>query len=128
MFYGTEGYLELNGSTWKAFRQREKEPFAGSSKESSEVPKDPTFLAAPGGTEHYANFIDTIRSGSDYDLHCDISEGHYSSALPIIANITYLLKRELTFKGSYEKFANNPEADMMLTRNYRKPYVVPEDV
>jgi hypothetical protein len=27
---GTDGYLELNGSTWKAFRQREKEPFAGS--------------------------------------------------------------------------------------------------
>jgi hypothetical protein len=30
--------------------------------------------------------------------------------------------------GGYEKFANDPEADMMLTRNYRKPYVVPEEV
>ena len=128
MFYGTDGYLELNGSTWKAFRKRETEPFAGSSKESSDVPKDPTFLAPPGGTEHYANFIDAIRSGSNYDLHCDITEGHYSSSLPIIANISYLLKRELTFKGAYEKFANDPEADMMLTRNYRRPYVVPEEV
>ncbi len=128
MFYGTEGYLELNRNTWKAFRERETEPFAGSSNESPDTYSDPTFLAPPGGTEHYANFIDTIRSGNNYDLHCDISEGHYSSALPIIANISYLLKRELTFKGSYEKFANDPEADMMLSRNYRKPYVVPKDV
>jgi predicted dehydrogenase len=93
LFYGTDGYLELNGSTWKAFRQREKEPFASSAKEKSEVPKDPTFLAAPGGAEHYANFIDAIRSGNDYDLHCDINDGFYSSALPALANISYRLKR-----------------------------------
>ncbi len=128
MFYGTDGYLELNGSTWKAFRQREREPFAGSSKESSEVPKDPTFRAAPGGAEHYANFIDAIRSGSDYNLNCDIREGHYSSALPILANISYRLKRDLNFMGDYEKFANDPEADLMLTRNYRPPCVVPNEV
>ena len=128
MFYGTEGYLELNGSTWKAFRQRENEPFATSAKGKSEVPRDPTFLAPPGGTEHHANFIDAIRSGNNYDLNCDIREGHLSSSLPILANISYRLKRELTFRGSYEKFAMDPEADMMLTRNYRKPYVVKDEV
>jgi predicted dehydrogenase len=128
IFYGTDGYLELNGSTWKAFRQREREPFAGSSKESSEVPKDPTFRAAPGGAEHYANFIDAIRAGSDYNLNCDIQEGHFSSALPILANISYRLKRDLNFMGDYERFANDPEADLMLTRNFRPPYVVPNEV
>jgi len=127
MFYGTEGYLELNRSTWKAFRRREDEPFAGSS-DTEDEPVDPTYLAAPGGAEHYANFIDAIRSGSDYDLHCDIREGFYSTALPLLANISYRLKRELEFMGEYEKFANDPEADMMLTRDYRKPYVVPENV
>jgi len=128
MFYGTDGYLELNGSTWKAFRQREREPFAGSSKETSDVPKDPTFRAAPGGAEHYANFIDAIRSNSDYSLNCDILEGHYSSALPILANISHRLKRDLNFMGDYERFANDPEADLMLTRNYRPPYIVPNEV
>ncbi len=128
MFYGTEGYMEVNGGTWKAFHEREKEPFASSSKETSDVPKDPTFRAAPGGTEHYANFIDAIRSGNNYDLHCDVREGVFSSDLPSLANIAYRLKRQLTFKGSYEKFANDPEADMMLTRNYRRPYIVPDEV
>ena len=128
MFFGTEGYMEVNGSTWKAFKQREKEPFAGSTKKTSETPKDPTFRAAPGGTEHYANFIDAIRSESNYDLNCDIREGVYSTDLPVLANIAYRLKRQLIFKGKYEKFVNDTEADMMLTRNYRRPYIVPEEV
>lgn len=128
MFFGTEGYLELNGSKWKAFRQREKEPFAGSDLSTSETPQDPTFLKAPGGTEHFANFIDAIRSGNNNNLHCDVREGVMSSDLPVLANIAYRLNRQLTFRGSYEKFANDTEADMMLTRNYRPPYIVPEKV
>lgn len=128
IFYGTDGYLEINGGSWRAYRQRESQPFASSSRENQDAPKDPTYLAPPGGTEHYANFIDSIRSGSDYDLHCDINKGFYSSALPALANISYRLKRELTFVGAYERFANDPEADMLLTRNYRKPYFVPDEV
>ncbi len=127
-FYGTDGYLELNGSTWKAFRQREREPFAGSDIENSDVPMDPTFMAPPGGGGHYANFIQAIRSGNNNDLHCDVLEGVMSSDLPALANIAYRVKRQLTFSGSYEKFVNDSEADMMLTRNYRRPYVVPEEV
>jgi len=30
--------------------------------------------------------------------------------------------------GDYEKFSNDPEADTMLSRLYRKPYMVPEEV
>jgi predicted dehydrogenase len=128
IFYGTEGYLELNGSTWHAFRNRESESFTGSEKEKSEVPKDPSFMEPPGEKEHYINFINAIRTGSNYDLSCNIHEGHYSSALPLLANISYRLKRELTFRGCYEKFVNDSEADMMLTRNYRNPYLVKEEV
>ena len=127
IFYGTEGYLELNDETWKAFRKREKEPFAGS--ETAEKKQaDTKYLAAPGGTEHYANFIDAIRAGNNETLHCDISEGFYSSSLPQLANISYRLGRELKFMGEYEKFVNDPEADTMLTRVYRKPYVINDEV
>jgi predicted dehydrogenase len=123
IFYGTQGYLELNNTTWKAFRKREKEPFA-SSKEKAAATNDPTFLAPPGGTEHYANFIDGIRSGKDDRLNCDIKEGFYSSALPLLANISYRVGHELTFNGEKEKFVNDPKADSLLTREYRKPYVI----
>ncbi len=38
------------------------------------------------------------------------------------------LGRELTFDGAKEKFVKDKEADAMLTRDYRKPYVVPNVV
>jgi predicted dehydrogenase len=126
-FYGTDGYLELDGDTWKAFRKREKDPFAGSAI-TEKKPAETAYLAAPGGADHYANFIDAIRAGNSDLLHADIIEGQLSSSLPILANISYRLGRELKFMGEYEKFANDPEADKMLTRVYRKPYVVPDEV
>jgi predicted dehydrogenase len=127
IFYGTEGYLELNDETWKAYRKREKQPFAGS-ETAEKKPADTKYLASPGGTEHYANFIDAIRAGNDDVLNCDIIEGFYSSSLPQLANISYRLGRELKFMGEYEKFANDPEADAMLTRAYRKHYIINEEV
>ena len=126
IFYGTEGYLELrdeNAKPWKAFRKGEKEAFAGSKEETD--PKKPAQNNFP---VHFSNFLDAIRSGKDETLTCDIVQGHYSSALPHLGNISYRLGRELKFLGDYEKFANDPEADTMLTRVYRKPYVVPEEV
>ena len=127
IFYGTDGYLELNDETWKAFRKREKEPFAGSAT-TEKKPAETKYLAAPGGTEHYANFIDAIRAGNNEALHCDIIEGFYSSSLPQLANISYRLGRELKFMGDYEKFVNDPEADAMLSRVYRKPYIIGDEV
>lgn len=126
IFYGTEGYLELEGSTWKAYRKREKQPFAGTGLGDPKVSNDP--LAPPGGTEHYANFIDAIRSGNNNDLHCDIEVGFISSAVPLLANISYRLGRPLKFNGAKEQFENDPEADAMLTREYRKPYVISNEV
>ena len=123
-FYGTDGYVEINGSQWKAFRKRENQPFAGSG--VGEKPTD--FMAPPGGGGHYNNFIDAIRSGKDSDLHCQVYEGFMSAALPALANISYRLGRELTFDGAKEKFVKDKEADKMLTRNYRAPYVVPKEV
>jgi predicted dehydrogenase len=129
LFYGSEGWMEINGSNWAAYRQREKKPFAGSNVASkSDKPVIGAYLAAPGGASHYVNFIDAIRSGKNEDLHGEILEGHISACLPNLANISYRLKRELTFDGSTEKFVRDKEADAFLARNYRAPYIVPETV
>ena len=125
VFYGSDGYLEIEGGTWKAFRKQDKEPFAGSKVANAEV----TSLTGSTDTEHYINFLDAIKSGKDETLHCDIQDGHYSSAIPFMANISYRLGgSELKFNGATEKFINNPEADKMLTRVYRSPYIVPAKV
>jgi hypothetical protein len=59
-------------------------------------------------------------------MHCSILEGHLSTSLCHLANISYRLGRSLKFNGAEEKFVNDREADAMLTRVYRKPFVVPE--
>ncbi len=68
---------------------------------------------------------------ADDALNCDINTGFYSTVLPLLANISYRLNRELKFMGGdrdREKFVNDAEADAMLTREYRPPYIVPDQV
>ncbi len=115
IFYGAEGWLEISGNSWKAFRKRERQPFAQSKSAERE-------------RAHWANFLEAVRSGKNDDMHCDIHEGHLSTSLCHLANISYRLGRSLKFIGARETFAGDPEANAMLTRIYRKPYVVPEAV
>jgi hypothetical protein len=45
-----------------------------------------------------------------------------------LGNISYRLGRSLGFDPVKMKFINAPDADAMLTRDYREPFVVPENV
>jgi predicted dehydrogenase len=50
-----------------------------------------------GGGDHYGNFVDAVRSGKQEDLHADIEQGHLSSALCHLGNISYRLGEERPF-------------------------------
>ncbi|MGO9597347.1 MAG: hypothetical protein ACLP7Q_04935 [Isosphaeraceae bacterium] len=45
-----------------------------------------------------------------------------------LGNITYRLGRKLHVNPSTESFVNDPEADAMLTRQRRAPFIVPVKV
>jgi predicted dehydrogenase len=45
-----------------------------------------------------------------------------------LAETTYVLGRELLFDPKTEKFVGDEQANQLLTRNYRPPFVVPEKV
>lgn len=129
LFYGSEGWLEVNGSSWKAYKGKDQEAFAGSGMaEGAAVGGDTSFRTAPDSKGHFGNFIDGVRSGNRFDLNCDIEVGHRSTVLPLIANIAYRLGETLRFNGEYEEFIDHEEADMMLTRKYRYPYIIPKNV
>jgi predicted dehydrogenase len=51
-----------------------------------------------------------------------------TDALPDLTDPKFILGQKLTFDPVQEKFIGNPAADELLTRNYRKPYIVPENV
>jgi hypothetical protein len=85
----------------------------------------------PSGTglaNHYQNFIDAIRANDRKLLTTTIEEGHYSCALIHFANISYRLGRSLEFDPQTERFVNDDEANALLKRDYREPFVVPEKV
>ncbi len=120
IFCGSEGYLELDAKHWRAFRYNEKEPFDGSEQKNGNT----NFRQ----DSNIINFLNAIRTGDKNSLFSNIRNGHYSSAMTHLANISYRLGRELKFMGDYEKFADDPNANVMLTRDYRKPYIVPKEV
>ena len=72
-----------------------------------------------------ANFLRAVRSRKHEDLHADVETGVRSAHLVHLANISYRLGRKLSWDSAPQRFANDPEADAMLTRNYRAPYVLP---
>ena len=64
-----------------------------------------------GGEEsHFANFVKAVRSRKRTDLHADILEGHLSSALCHLGNISYRLGAETTFEKDVGAMADCPEA------------------
>ena len=73
---------------------------------------------------HYADFISAIRNNDPKNYNKGIEEGFYTCALVHLANIAYRLGRSLDFDSKTMKFANDAEANGMLKREYRKPFVV----
>jgi len=77
---------------------------------------------------HFRNFVEAVRSRKRETLSAEIEEGHRSAVMCHLANIAYRLGRTLEFDPTKERFANDAEADKLLTRAERKPFVVPKDV
>lgn len=112
LFYGSKGYMTKNVSEWQTFIGKER--VAGDKGE--------------GVGDHYSNFIAAIRANDQKLAQGDIREGFYSCALMHLGNISYRLGKSLEFDPVRMKFINAPDADAMLTREYRKPFVVPDEV
>jgi hypothetical protein len=82
-----------------------------------------------GGGDHFANFIDCVRSRKKEDLNAPIEEGHLSCALVHLANASYRLGRSLRFDPETEQVIGDDEANALLReqdRGYRPPFVVPK--
>jgi predicted dehydrogenase len=157
VFYGTDGYLvnpSYNSST--VFDSNGNAVHTFSDKED--------ILS-----KHFRNFLAAVRSRKHAELHADIEDGHLSSALCHLGNISYrlgtlqpfdqrtkafgddkeayetfarfeehlasngvrmetsqyILGRRLTIDAKRERFVGDHEASAMLTRDYRRPFVLP---
>jgi predicted dehydrogenase len=111
IFYGTEGYLVVNGyDKYESFLGRDRKP-------------GPT---RKEGGDHYLNFIEAVRTHDKTKVNAPVETAHLSSALAHLGNIAYRTQSTIRFDPKTEKIIGNEEANKLLTRNYRKPYVVPD--
>jgi hypothetical protein len=113
LFYGSNGYLAIDGyDAYKTWISDQVEP-------------------GPHGKasgDHYANFIDCVRSRRAQDIHSPIEEAHISTTLVHLANASYRLGRTLRFDPAKEQVIGDDEANRLLRGTYRAPYVVPEEI
>jgi hypothetical protein len=57
-----------------------------------------------------------------------VETAHLASALAHLGNISHRLERQLTFNPETERFVGDEQANGMLSRKYRAPFVVPAKV
>ncbi|MCS7046670.1 MAG: Gfo/Idh/MocA family oxidoreductase [Gemmataceae bacterium] len=69
-----------------------------------------------GENAHFANFIAAVRSRRHQDLNADVLEGHYSSALCHMANVSYRLGENVAFNPRTRVLEGNREALEALER------------
>jgi predicted dehydrogenase len=88
-----------------------------------------TGVGEPAGIEtpHLRNFVDCVK---DRTKKCpaDIEEGHKSTRLCHLGNIALRTGHTIRFDEKTETITGDAEANKLLGREYRKPFVVPEKV
>ncbi|MFP6596155.1 MAG: Gfo/Idh/MocA family oxidoreductase [Candidatus Hydrogenedentota bacterium] len=111
LFYGSEGYMVIDSySHYKTYLGRDETPGPENNK----------------GGDHYGNFIEAVRAHDRSILNAEIEEGHYSASLAHLGLISAKLGRTVNFDPKAEQITGDSEANSMLTRDYRKPFIVNE--
>lgn len=79
---------------------------------------------APAIRHHMLDFLNAVATRGR--PVADIEEGHISTASCILANISMKLGRTLVWDPQVQRVVGDPEANKLLHRPYRKPWVHPE--
>jgi predicted dehydrogenase len=77
---------------------------------------------------HFANFIAAVRARKKSLQNGPVETAHTASGIAHLGNIAYRLGRDLRFDPECERFDGDEEANRLITREYRAPFIVPERV
>ncbi len=99
--YGTEGYVVFTGDYGKT-----------AAFDNNGV----LVQSFTGGGDHFGNFLDAVRSRKREQQNAEILEGHLSSAMCHLGNISYRLGSMQPFNTKTKAFGDNKEAYETLGR------------
>jgi predicted dehydrogenase len=113
-FFGTKGYLHMDDDNAIVTLGRNKQP-------------EPPLERMPD-VSHYANWIEAVRANDRSLLNAEIRETALSTDFCHLGNIAYRVGHELDFDPASEHFRDSAEANALLKRSGRPPYVIPDEV
>lgn len=116
VFYGTEGYMIFS-------RRGAFSVFLGP--KSKKGPTEGDVRGQRGYHEHMTEFLDAVRS-HNLQTKARAEVAHRSCALVHLGEIAFRTGGRLDFDPKTETAVNNEEANAMLTKDYRSPFVLPE--
>jgi predicted dehydrogenase len=117
-FYGTRGTFHMGWQRGWTFY-----PSGRGEREVHEEPK----LNQPDAQnikELWADFLDAIETSRR--PVCDIEAIHYSTNLSLLGMLSYRLGRSVHWDGAKEVCVGDPDANKLLRREYRGPWVYPQ--
>ena len=109
IFYGDEGTMSVGRRGWSV-----------TFKDGTAGPSEPK-----GSDEHFQNFINAVKKNDPELLNANLEDAHISASLCHMGNISMLEKQRLQFDAKKERFENSPEANGMLSKEYRKGFELP---
>jgi predicted dehydrogenase len=114
-FFGTKGsmHIKANGDFEVTLGRNEK--------------PEPPYEPLPS-VEHQLNFAEAVRSRDRGKLNAEVQETAWSTTLCHLGNIAYRVGGQLEFDPKEQRFPHSDEANKLLKRNYRKPYIIPDEV
>ena len=114
-FFGTKGYMHIQADgEFQITLGRNQKP---------EPPVEPL-----PEISHQQNFAEAVRSRDRGALTAEIHETALSTTLCHIGNIAYRVGEQLEFDPTAQRFPGHDAANKLLRRNYREPYVVPDEI
>jgi predicted dehydrogenase len=114
LYFGSDGWMWLDERGYQVYKG-EKNELAADVK--AERGKSTTVL-------HMENFLNACRTRNHKDLTADIEIGATSVILVHMANVSYRVGRLLHWDDRAKNFGADAEANKLISREYRAPYVV----
>ena len=120
--YGSKGAMMFgrHGAGWQVFTSPKFNPYNNWVVAAEQHGRKP-------GDAHVANFFDCVRSRKL--PNADVEPVHLSTMLCHLGNISHRVGgQKLAFDAKTERFTNSDEANKLLKRVGRSPWLIPEEV
>ena len=117
-FYGTEGTFHMGWQDGWTFYPTDKNKQVLHEAPKLNKPDDQNIK------ELWANFLQSVQSGKR--PICDIEIGHRSTNMSLLGMLSYKLGRSVKWDGEKEIILNDPEANKLLSREYRGSWEYPQ--